>query len=90
MPTTTLYVGNIPFKLTTQDLKSLFLSTGAAVSNITIPTDRTSGRPRGFAFVELQETDTPIQDTVNILNGKEVGGRTIYISYAREKEPPSL
>lgn len=81
---TKMYVGNLPFSATENDLRDLFSPYGV-VTDVFLPMDRDSGRPRGFAFVSM---DTPEAMTAAIqgLNNKELGGRTLSINEARPKE----
>ncbi len=78
-----LYVGNIPYTTTVGELRAMFEAHGAVV-DVHLPTDRESGRPRGFAFVEMSE-DGAGQAAIDTLNGTDVGGRTILIDQARER-----
>ena len=79
-----MYVGNLPFSASDQDIRELFSQYGA-VTDVFLPIDRESGRPRGFAFVTM---DTPAAMTAAIegLNGKDLGGRNLAINEARPKE----
>lgn len=70
---TKMYVGNLSFNSTEQDLRDLFGSHGE-VTEVFIPTDRESGRPRGFAFVTMDSTDS-MNDAISALNGNEFQGR---------------
>ena len=81
---TKMYVGNLPFKASDVDIRELFSQYGA-VTDVFLPIDRESGRPRGFAFVTM---DTPAAMTAAIegLNGKDLGGRNLAINEARPKE----
>jgi len=79
-----LYVGNLPFGVTDQDLEGLFSQSGQ-VESTNIITDRDTGRSRGFAFVEMgsrEAADAAIQQ----LNGYEIEGRAIVVNEARPKE----
>ena len=84
---TTIYVGNLPFTATENDVRSLFEQHGA-VQSVKLVNDRETGRPRGFGFVEMASGDAPtaIQQT----NGFEMGGRPLRVNEAREREarPP--
>jgi RNA recognition motif-containing protein len=78
-----LYVVNLSYNVTEDELKSVFSEHGE-VSSVKIITDRDSGRPKGFGFVEMstqEEGDKAIQK----LNGKEIQGRAIKVSEARPK-----
>ena len=79
-----LYVGNIPFKMTEADLSRLFSDYGA-VSRATVVTDRETGRPRGFAFVEMG-SDAEAQAAIDALDGKSIEGRAIRVNVARPRE----
>jgi len=81
---TKMYVGNIPFSATESEIRDLFSPFGG-VTDIHLPTDRDSGRPRGFAFVTM-DTDTAMNAAINELNGKEWNGRTLAINEARPRE----
>ena len=80
-----LYVGNIPYQTTEAQLRTLFEQDGAQVSDVKIVLDRETGRPRGFAFVELS-TDAQAATAVEQLNGKPFGGRPLTVSEARERQ----
>jgi cold-inducible RNA-binding protein len=79
-----LYVGNLSFTTTETDLRDAFAATGHEVSEVKIILDRESGRPRGFAFVEMA-SDAGAQDAIKMMNGKEVQGRSIVVNEARER-----
>jgi cold-inducible RNA-binding protein len=81
-----LYVGNIPYQTSEAQLRALFEEGGGEVSEVKIVTDRETGRPRGFAFVELA-SDAQAEAAVGALNGKEFGGRPLTVSEARERTP---
>jgi len=79
-----LYVGNLPFSATEEEIRTLFEGDGRKVENVSVITDRETGRPRGFAFVELttqQDAETAVQK----LNGYQMDGRTLTVSEARER-----
>ena len=78
-----LYVGNISFSSTEADLRDLFGRHGS-VASVGVPTDRETGRPRGFAFVEMESTDAA-EDAIRALDGSEFGGRTIKVNEARDR-----
>lgn len=82
-----LFVGNLSFDMSEEDLKDLFSQAGS-VQSATIIKDRMSGRSKGFAFVEMS-SDEEAQTAVDQFNGKEVGGRAIVVNEARpmEKRP---
>ena len=78
-----LYVGNLPFSLNEPDLEELFAEHGKVVS-VSIPTDRETGRKRGFAFVEMDSQETA-EAAINAMNGKSVEGREIVVNPSRPK-----
>lgn len=78
---TKMYVGNLSFDSTEQDLRDLFGSHGE-VTEVFIPTDRESGRPRGFAFVTMESTDA-MNDAIEALNGHEFQGRALVVNEAK-------
>jgi cold-inducible RNA-binding protein len=81
-----LYVGNLPYQCEEAQLRSLFEQDGRQVEEVKIVTDRETGRPRGFAFVEMA-TDAQAQSAVADLHGKPFGGRPLTVSEARERTP---
>jgi len=81
-----LYVGNIPYQTTEAQLRALFEEGGGQVQEVKIVIDRETGRPRGFAFVEMS-TDEQAEAAVGTLNGKSFGGRPLTVSEARERAP---
>ena len=81
---TKLFVGNLDFKVTENELKDAFAAQGT-VTEALIVTDRTTGRPRGFGFVTMGSPEEA-QKAIEGLNGKELGGRTLSVSPARERE----
>lgn len=74
-----LYVGNLPFSATEEDVKIFFASFGT-VKSVSIITDRETGRPRGFGFVEMEDAQQALA-----ANGKEMSGRKLMINEARER-----
>ena len=83
---TRLYVGNLPYTADEEQLKTLFPEGGRQVTEVRIVTDRDTGRPRGFAFVEMG-SQADADAAVNALNGKEFGGRALTVNEAREQAP---
>ncbi len=79
-----IYVGNLPFELSEDELSDVFGAFGE-VSSAKIITDRYSGRPRGFAFVEMPD-DSHGKAAIDDLNEKEFKGRTLKVSVARASE----
>lgn len=78
-----MFVGNLDFDTTQDDLKTLFAEAGEVVS-VVLPTDRDTGRPRGFAFVEMS-TGEQAAAALERFNGLEVRGRSIRVDAATEK-----
>ena len=76
-----VYVANLPFSATDEDLKAHFESVGA-VTSAKVITDRQTGRSRGFGFVEMDNSEGAIDK----LNGSDMGGRDLAVSVARERE----
>jgi RNA recognition motif-containing protein len=81
---TKLYVGNLSFGTTDQDLEELFGSAGT-VQSANIITDRETGRSRGFGFVEMGSADEATA-AINEFNGKEVNGRNLTVNEAKQRE----
>ncbi len=75
-----LYVGNLPFTATEDELRELFSKHGT-VHSITLITDRDTGRPRGFGFVEMENH----QAAITALDGYEMGGRALRVNEAEER-----
>ena len=78
-----IYVGNLSFDTTEEELRQEFASFGE-VTSISIPTDRYSGRPRGFAFVEMSSVAEG-QAAITALNGKTLKERTLTVDAARPR-----
>lgn len=81
---TRLYVGNLPFTADETQIRELFSQSGRAVTEVKLVTDRDTGRPRGFGFVEMgssQDADGAIRD----LNGRDFGGRALTVNEAKER-----
>ena len=83
-----LYVGNLPQQITEDQLKELFAEAGN-VASAKIITDRQTGLPRGFGFVEM-ETKAEGQKAISMLNGKDVDGRTLTVNEARPQQKGSF
>jgi len=81
---TTLYVGNLPFSATEDEIRGLFEQHGT-VDSVKIVSDRETGRPRGFAFVDMPGTDAPA--AMQHLNGFSMNGRPLRVNEARERAP---
>jgi RNA recognition motif-containing protein len=82
-----LYVGGLPYQTTENDLISLFEQLGQ-VTSATVITDRETGRSKGFGFVDMSNTDDA-QKAIGQLNGTDLGGRTITVNEARERQESS-
>lgn len=79
---TTIYVGNLPFTATEQDVRALFERHGK-VDSVKLINDRETGRPRGFAFVDMPSSEA--QTAIQALNGFQMGGRPLRVNEAQEK-----
>ncbi len=77
-----IYVGNLPFSTTEDELSELFSQHGEVLS-VNLITDRETGRPRGFGFVEMDEDAA--QSAISSLDGTEFGGRTLRVNEAMER-----
>lgn len=82
-----VYVGNMSYDTTEDALRGLFAAHGEVVS-VNVITDRYTGQPRGFAFVEMA-TDGAAQAAIAALNGQEVDGRQLTVNEARPRKPSS-
>jgi len=82
-----IYVGNISFKTTEDDLNQAFSQYGQ-VERVQIVKDRETGQARGFAFVEMP-VDSDADKAMAALNGTDLGGRTLTVNEARPREPRS-
>ncbi len=80
-----IYVGNLPFKITQDELRDLFSPFGA-VDRVNVVTDRETGRARGFGFVEMANDDES-RAAIEGLNGQEVDGRALTVNEAKPREP---
>lgn len=80
-----LYVGNLPFSATEEQLISTFSKCGN-VESARVVTDRETGRSKGFAFVEMS-SDDEAQDAISQLDGQEFGGRNLKVNEAKPMEP---
>ena len=78
-----LYVGNLPFSATEDELRELFERHGT-VDSVKVITDRETGRPRGFAFVEMSEASA-VTDAIRALDGTQLGGRALKVNEAQDK-----
>lgn len=80
-----LYIGNLPFSLSEEEVKSMCAEFGEIVE-FTMITDRQTGRPKGFGFVEYAEKEMA-EAAMKALDGKEVGGRNLFVKVAQPKKP---
>ena len=83
--TNRLYVGNLSWDTTEDSLRLAFEQDGRSVSSVNIVTDRESGRPRGFAFVEMGNKQDA-QAAITALDGSELDGRNIRVNEAQERQ----
>jgi len=79
-----LYVGNLSFQTTQQDLEELFTQSGQ-VDSVSLITDRDTGQSRGFAFVEMS-TNEQAQAAIQAVDGKDLNGRNLKVNQAKPKE----
>ena len=77
-----LYVGNLPFRATEEDIQSWFAQSGINVDNVSIIRDRFSSEPRGFGFIEVSDS-TVAEQAIRTCNGKEMMGRSLVVNEAR-------
>jgi len=79
-----LFVGGLPFQITQDELQNMFAEAGQVIS-ATIITDKMTGRSKGFGFVEMS-TEEEAEKAIQLLNGKDLGGRKITVNEARPME----
>ena len=84
---TTIYVGNLPFSATEQDIKVLFERHGK-VDSVKLINDRETGKPRGFGFVEMGSGEA--QAAIQGLNGYQMNGRPLRVNEAQERPPREM
>ncbi len=77
-----IYVGNLPFSATEAELRTLFGQHGT-VESVSLPTDRETGRPRGFGFIEMSQADA--SRAIQALNGHALGGRQLRVNEAQDR-----
>jgi RNA recognition motif-containing protein len=77
-----IYVGNLPFTATEDEVRAVFAAHGT-VEKVALPTDRETGRPRGFAFVEMNSGDAA--RAIQAVNGQDMGGRPLRVNEAQDK-----
>ncbi len=78
-----IYVGNLSYNITDSDLRTEFEAFGQ-VSTVSIITDRDTGQPKGFAFVEMSE-EAEAKAAIGTLNGKDIKGRSVTVNEARPR-----
>jgi cold-inducible RNA-binding protein len=77
-----LYVGNLPFQANEEELRNWFQGAGANIANVTLVTDKFTGQPRGFGFVEINN-DEEASRAIQALNGQDFMGRNVVVNEAR-------
>jgi cold-inducible RNA-binding protein len=77
-----IYVGNLPFSATEDQVRALFAQHGT-VESVALPNDRETGRPRGFGFVEMSSADAA--RAIQAVNGQDMGGRALRVNEAQDK-----
>lgn len=82
---TKLYVGNLPYSATEAELENLFSQAGDVVE-VSIITDRETGRARGFGFVEMAN-DQAARSAIEQFDGTQMGGRTLKVNEAKPRQP---
>lgn len=82
---TKVYVGNLPYSCDEEQLRALFETDGRTVTEVAIITDRMTGQPRGFAFVQMS-SENEAKAVIDALHGSIFGGRTLTVNEARAKE----
>jgi RNA recognition motif-containing protein len=80
-----LYVGNLPFQASEEDISNWFKDAGATVSNVSLVTDKFTGQARGFGFVEINN-DEEASRAIQSLNGQDFMGRNVVVNEARPRE----
>jgi RNA recognition motif-containing protein len=85
--TKSIYVGNLPFTASDSEVRDTFAEYGNVI-NVSLPTDRETGRPRGFGFVEMDDADA--EKAISALDGTDFGGRSLRVNEARSRDdrPP--
>ena len=83
--TTSVFVGNVPYESTEDEIRELFAPHGA-VRSVRIPTDRETGRARGIAFVEMEDAEEAAC-AIEAVNGAELDGRQLRVNVAEPRAP---
>ncbi len=81
---TRLYVGNLPYSTKEEDLRRLFSQAGT-VESVSLPTDRQTGQPRGFGFIDMASSQDA-DNAIRMFDGYSMDGRQLRVSIARERE----
>ena len=79
-----LYVGNLPFSMTEEELREIFEQHGSTVS-VRVITDRETGRSRGFGFVEFED-ESNAEKALQALDGRDMGGRALRVNEAQDRD----
>ena len=79
-----LYVGNLPWSTTDEELQEMFSAVGN-VESANVITDRETGRSRGFGFVDMDDAD--VMDAIEKMNGHEINGRPLRVNEAQPRAP---
>ena len=85
---TRLYVGNLSYNSTEDAIAQVFEQDSRRVQSVSVVTDRDTGRPRGFAFVEMASA-ADARSAIEALDGTELDGRTLRVNEAQERQPRS-
>src|SRR5579859_2852367 len=83
---TKLFVGNLSYSITEQELRDAFAQNGRTVHSVRIAVDRETQRPRGFAFIEVA-TETDAESAIKDWNGNALAGRNVFVEKAQERAP---
>ena len=81
-----LYIGNLSYDSTDESVRAAFSEDGRSVAEVQIMTDRETGRPRGFGFVEMS-TDQDAKAAIEAMDGADLDGRSIKVNEARDRQP---
>ena len=81
-----LYIGNLPFSVTEENIRAEFAALGIQTDSITVVRDRDTSQPRGFGFVEIAD-DGAADKAIASLNGKDLMGRALVVNEARPQAP---
>jgi len=81
-----LYVGNLNYSITEEELKQFFAEKGVEVKEVRLIKDKFSGRSKGFGFADLESEDK-VQEAISLTDGQDLKGRKVRVSKAREREP---